>query len=149
MTSTLPAPADDAIGSTAVLSVVYSSVATAPFHDADLAELLAVSRANNEPRGLTGLLLSRDGQFMQVLEGPERAVRELLATIAADPRHSGVWTLDEEVVEHRRFASWAMGYRARSEEDLASAPSWFGSEEAAAQPGPSRAAELLAWFRSR
>lgn len=132
-----------------LLSVVYSSVASGPFSDADLALLLAISRMNNESRGLTGLLLHRGGQFMQALEGPASAVRAALRTIAADPRHSGVWTLAEERITERRFGSWAMGYQPISDRDLAEAPSWFGSPEALAERAGSRAAELLTWFRAR
>lgn len=132
-----------------LLSIVYSSVATGPFSEVDLALLLAVSRMNNESRGLTGLLLHRNGQFMQALEGPAAAVRGALRTIAADPRHSGVWTLAEERITERRFGSWAMGYRPISETDLAEAPSWFGSPEALDEHSGTRAGELLAWFRAR
>ena len=129
-----------------LLSIVYSSAATVPFEDVDLAALLAVSRMNNERRGLTGLLLFRDGQFMQVLEGPEAAVRRALATIAADPRHTGVWTLDEETIEHRRFGAWSMGYRPLADGELTA---WFGSAETGAPEAGSRAAVLLEWFRNR
>ncbi|MFD1721947.1 BLUF domain-containing protein [Amnibacterium endophyticum] len=132
-----------------LLSVVYSSVATRPFSDAALVELLALSRARNAGRDLTGLLLHRDGQFMQVLEGPERAVRGLLATIAADPRHSGVWVLDEERVGARRFGSWSMAYRGIEESDREAVPEWFGSADGAGPAGAGRAAALLDWFRHR
>ena len=37
--------------------------------------------------GITGLLLFIDGGFLQMLEGEERAVRELYTRIAADRRH--------------------------------------------------------------
>jgi hypothetical protein len=133
----------------ALLSVVYSSLATVPFSEVDLALLLSVSRLNNQARGLTGVLLHRNGQFMQALEGPERAVRSVLATIAADPRHTGVWTLDEEPIAARRFGSWAMGYRSLSDADIAAAPEWFGSPEAVQTRDDSRTSELLAWFRDR
>ena len=132
-----------------LISIVYSSVATTPFSEADLALLLAVSRMNNEARGLTGLLLYRNGQFMQALEGPERTVRATLGVIAADPRHTGVWTLDEAPIEDRRFGSWAMGYRPLSDADIATAPAWFGSSQAVRHEDDSRASELLSWFRDR
>lgn len=133
------APADGSL-----LSIVYASTATVPFSDVDLALLLAGSRIRNDERGLSGLLLYRNGQFMQVLEGPEPAVRALLATIAEDPRHSGVRALHEERIDDRRFGSWAMGYRSISETEP---PSWFGSPEALRQRDFSHAGELLAWFR--
>ena len=49
------------------LSVVYSSIATVPFDEVDLALLLATSRMNNEAKGITGVLLHREGHFMQAL----------------------------------------------------------------------------------
>jgi len=131
------------------LSVVYSSIATVPFAEVDLALLLATSRMNNEAKDITGVLLHRDGHFMQALEGPVRAVRAALRTIAADTRHRDVWTLDEEYLTARRFGSWSMAYRPLSERDLAEAPTWFGSPEALDGRDGFRAAELLAWFRSR
>lgn len=129
-----------------VLSIIYSSVARVRFSDVDLAMLLAASRMANESRGLTGLLLHRDGRFMQVLEGPEATVRQVLAVIAADPRHGDVHVLDEERIDERRFASWAMGYRSMTASEL---DEWFGSAEAARvmRPG-SRAADLLERFRA-
>lgn len=143
---TLPS---ERIGEDDLLSLVYVSTATVPFSDADLATLLSTSRVNNETRGLTGVLLYRGGHFMQALEGPARAVRLALSRIAADPRHTGVWTVSEEPIRERRFGSWAMGHRALSAEDAASAPSWFGSPERTERLDRSRAGELLAWFRER
>jgi hypothetical protein len=149
MSDTVQARLDDEVGTDALLSIVYASTATVPFDETDLALLLGVSRMNNEPRGLTGLLLHRNGQFMQALEGPERAVRAVLRTITADTRHTGVWVLHEETIDERRFGSWAMGYRALSSTDAAAAPAWFGSPEALEERTHSRADELLGWFRSR
>lgn len=128
----------------AMLSIVYSSTATRPFHDADLATLLAASRLANDRRGLSGLLLHRDGRFMQVLEGPEDGVRRTLAAIAADPRHTDVQVLDEEAITARRFGSWSMAYRTMTPGEEAA---WFGSARAPHRAAGSRAADLLAGFR--
>lgn len=130
-----------------LLTIVYASTATVPFSEIDLALLLAVSRMNNEARRLTGVLLHRDGRFIQALEGPAREVRATIRVIAADPRHTGIRILDEEYVGERRYGSWAMGYQVRSDEDPADAPSWFGSPEALERQDTA-AGELLAWFRS-
>ena len=70
---------------TALLSVVYSSTAVVPFSDHDLFELLEHSRENNARDGLTGMLLYRDERFLQVLEGPEEAVRRLRASRRRPP----------------------------------------------------------------
>ena len=149
MSDTLQARPDDAARPVEYLSVVYSSIASVPFDEVELAILLATSRMNNEAQDVTGVLLHRDGHFMQALEGPVGAVRAVLRRIAADERHHDVWTLDEEYLTARRFGSWSMGYRPLSETDLAEAPAWFGSPEALQGRDGFRAAELLAWFRSR
>jgi hypothetical protein len=76
-----------------------------------LVVLLNTSRKNNAPLGITGLLLNKEGNFMQILEGPERAVRELAAKISKDPRHRGIITLLESYSEQRQFADWKMGFK--------------------------------------
>jgi len=101
-----------------VLSTVYVSRSSYPFTDDDLANLLMTSRSNNARLGITGMLLHREGRFIQVLEGPEEAVRERLAVIARDPRHTAVHTIVDELVEDRLFPAWTMGYRAVTD-DLA------------------------------
>ncbi len=77
----------------------------------DLRVLLATSRKNNAELGVTGMLLYKDGNFMQVLEGEEVAVRRLYARIAADPRHGSEITLQEGFSEGRQFPDWSMGFR--------------------------------------
>nr|WP_315266504.1 BLUF domain-containing protein [Microbacterium lemovicicum] len=93
-----------------LLSVTYSSGAAEDFDDHDLAALLAQSRASNERLGLTGMLLYRSGRFIQILEGPEQPVRDLVARIERDPRHADMRILLEEHVPARWFSDWTMGY---------------------------------------
>lgn len=89
---------------------VYSSTAVRPLSEAELEELLRNSRANNQRLGVTGMLLYKDGRFMQALEGEETVVRTLLQKIAADPRHYDVRLLDEGFTEEREFSEWSMGF---------------------------------------
>ncbi|WP_368497596.1 BLUF domain-containing protein [Herbiconiux sp. A18JL235] len=99
---------------TALLSVVYSSTAVVPFGDDDLFELLEHSRENNARDGLTGMLLYRDERFLQVLEGPEEAVRRRVEVIRDDARHTRFWVLIEELSDARHFPDWTMGFPAHS-----------------------------------
>lgn len=39
---------------------------------------------------MTGILTVKDGRFAQVIEGQERALRRLMASIERDPRHHSV-----------------------------------------------------------
>jgi calcineurin-like phosphoesterase family protein len=76
----------------------------------DLMAILKTSRKNNKPRNITGLLLYRDGHFLQVLEGPEHAVKELYEVIKQDERHQNVKTLMEGDKTLRDFGDWEMGF---------------------------------------
>lgn len=77
---------------------------------AELLELLRCSRENNSKLGLTGMLLYKNGEFMQVLEGPEQAVRTLVEKISRDPRHNNVAKVFEGHQAERQFAYWYMGF---------------------------------------
>lgn len=90
--------------------LVYVSSAPTWFSASQLRTLLDSSRERNEREGITGLLLYKDGNFMQVLEGDETAVRALHGRIAADLRHAGMVTLDSGYQPGRQFADWRMAF---------------------------------------
>lgn len=133
--------------------LVYVSSASVVFSSADLLQLLEVSRKNNMPRAITGLLLYRDGNFMQVLEGEENDVRATHARILRDTRHQGAITLLQEKIVDRAFPGWAMAFRDLNAPELKSTPGysdflnedWFGAPIIA---DPDRALQLLLTFRS-
>lgn len=137
-----------------LLTVLYSSNATHPFDDRELGDLLAQSRASNSRNDLTGMLLYRRGRFVQILEGPERTVRDLIETIRADERHTDVRVLIEEPITARAFADWTMGYQSVAEPTEA-APAGFrdtfddldSTTDATATLRAAR--ELSLWFRVR
>jgi hypothetical protein len=136
-----------------VFSTVYVSTSTVPFWDAEIAALLAQSRENNTKLDLTGILLFKNGQFMQALEGPEKTVRSLIETISKDPRHTDVRILSEEEIEVRQFPSWTMGYRGVTDRSITEIPGYDKFFETAAGgtsswATPSRARFLLDWFRT-
>ena len=74
-----------------------------------LADILAVSRRNNKPAGITGVLLYLEGGFLQVLEGEDRAVAEVYKRICADKRHWNTSVLLDRNAP-RAFAEWSMGF---------------------------------------
>ena len=94
-----------------MLRLIYSSHAKQEMSVQDLEQILAVSRARNALVGITGLLMYRDGMFLQCLEGDETAVRNTYARILRDPRHHRALHLIEERVEQRSFPDWAMEFR--------------------------------------
>ena len=88
--------------------LAYESTATDAMTEDDLQDILRQARAKNDELDITGLLLHAQGQFFQVLEGPESAVRDLYATIRDDPRHKDVETLHATRVAERTFPEWKM-----------------------------------------
>lgn len=89
--------------------LLYRSHATAVPTPADLQRLLDQARAHNATAHLTGLLVSHDGQYVQILEGSQGEVQALYARILRDPRHTRVVTLSEGLEPTRHFPSWRMG----------------------------------------
>jgi len=137
-----------------MLSLTYISTAATPFDTEQMAALLLQSRENNDRHGLTGMLLYKEGRFMQVLEGSSEEVRERYAVISADPRHTGVRTLLDESIDQRRFGQWSMGVPDVADDDLRRAPGYDAFFETPPRrregwEDPSRAQLLLDWFRLR
>lgn len=132
--------------------LVYISSATQPFSVDDLSTLLAVSRKNNAELGITGMLLYKDGNFMQVLEGDERTVRALYEKIGVDPRHSGEITLLQGFVDERQFPDWSMGFRDLNSPEIRATQSYneFLNTPLTGQEfsgDPSRSQKLLLTFK--
>jgi hypothetical protein len=91
--------------------LIYSSSAAERFDQRALKGMLEICRRNNEPRGITGLLLYRDGQFLQYLEGTRAAVAATYAHIKLDRRHSSARIVRAGALEGRVFPQWLMGYK--------------------------------------
>lgn len=94
----------------ALFTLVYTSEATGDTAELALIALLEQARAKNDRLNITGILLYRDGRFVQCLEGAEDDVRALYRSISADTRHTNLRVLLEMPITTRRFASWTMGY---------------------------------------
>jgi len=90
--------------------LLYISNTDDDFPQAELERILATSRRNNVPLGLTGMLLYLGGAFLQVLEGPAESVEKIYTRIRSDSRHWEAQTLLESDVQHRAFGAWSMGF---------------------------------------
>jgi len=80
-----------------------------PAGEAEVADIVAVSRSRNAALGVTGALISTGTYFAQLLEGERAAVETLMLSINADARHMRVKTI-RTAEEARRFARWSMAY---------------------------------------
>jgi hypothetical protein len=103
---------------------VYVSSAVRLFSNEELVELLEHSRKKNAADDITGMLLYKDGNFMQFLEGPRKNVCALLDTIKGDPRHRGMIILLQSEHDERDFSEWSMGFKTLKNDVLPEVPGY-------------------------
>ena len=72
--------------------------------------ILSQSRSHNPACGITGILCSGGGIFLQALEGGRMQISELYGHIQKDSRHKDVVLLHYEEISERRFGGWTMGH---------------------------------------
>jgi Sensors of blue-light using FAD len=135
-----------------LFSLIYLSAATRPFSQLDLLQLLTKSRENNSGLGVTGMLLFKDGNFLQVLEGEESKVQALYEKIAQDRRHRTLITLSMGYSPERDFPDWSMGFNDLRSSELAKTPGFtrfletsLTSSDFISDPG--KAKKLLLLFK--
>lgn len=99
-------------------SIVYVSCATRTLDQIALNELLANAQYRNARDEITGCLLYCDGNFIQLIEGPNEPLLRLYTSICADARHSSIYQIVNEPVASREFSGWAMGYSSADLQDF-------------------------------
>jgi hypothetical protein len=133
-------------------SLVYVSSAASPFSDEQLRALLEQSRRDNAARDISGMLLYKGGNFMQLLEGDESQVTSLYHKIATDPRHSGSMVLLKSHADTRMFADWSMAFRNLNDPSVVQLPGFSpflntNLDDREFFANPSRAQALLQFFK--
>jgi len=91
--------------------IIYYSTASVKFSESDLMKLLVATRKRNHQKGITGLLIYSDGNFMGVLEGPKIEVEKLIETIRSDKRHRGFTTAWSKPKTKRDFSEYLLVYK--------------------------------------
>lgn len=93
-----------------MIHLIYISSATKEFSERDLITLLEQSRTRNKRQNVTGMLLYRNGTFLQVLEGEEKDVNEIYQSICFDERNAGNYLTETKAIKERNFPNWNMGF---------------------------------------
>lgn len=99
-------------------TLAYTSRARLDLTSGDLAAILKTARHLNALDDITGLLVFDGTRFLQIIEGSEDAIDNLVARLRADPRHSAFEIRDERLVEGRFFPDWSMELVSVSAGDL-------------------------------
>lgn len=97
--------------------LVYVSTAAEPMNEQDLSALLETSREMNSRSDITGMLLYKNGRFIQLLEGHEGEVKKVFDRIRRDERHFDVELLWFRYAQYREFPDWTMGFQNLDELD--------------------------------
>jgi hypothetical protein len=103
----------------AIRQVLYISKTTRAMSDAELHDIASKARMKNEREGITGALLFVENSFVQVIEGKDASIENLLAALRADNRHRDITILMDRQVRSRDFQNWSMGIITISEEKKA------------------------------
>ena len=104
--------------------IIYVSSACTLMSERELKALMAQSGQFNAARQITGLLLYKDGNFMQLLEGDQAELNSLMERIKVDRRHFGLSVLVNEPAVSRLYPEWAMGFRSLSPDETMELPGY-------------------------
>lgn len=104
----------------------YSSKATNEMMLSHLIGILRQARTKNKLSDVTGLLVFIDGMFLQVLEGEEGTVKDLMKKITEDTRHQDIKVIRGSNVEKLTFSNWEIAYTSPSAKKLAI---WSGLDD--------------------
>lgn len=88
--------------------LTYTSLARLDLSDDDLAAILNTARRMNALNSITGLLIFNGTHFLQIIEGPEPSIDELMGRLRQDDRHHHVEVRDEHFADERGFPDWSM-----------------------------------------
>jgi len=107
-----------------LVMLIYASSALKPLTSDELVAILKKAREKNARLDITGMLLYKNGNFLQALEGPEQAVMDLYKTIQQDARHYQVATILKRPIQKRDFSEWEMGFVDLGKPELKEVPGY-------------------------
>ena len=89
-------------------TLTYTSRARDGLGEADVEAIHATSLTLNALDGITGMLVFNGTDFLQVVEGAEEAIDDLVQRLRADPRHHAFTVREDKFAEQRSFPDWGM-----------------------------------------
>lgn len=103
---------------TTLSNFIYVSKISPFATSGDVTDILKTARAFNKTAGITGILVFDGHRFLQYIEGPELALKELIQRIKADKRHREFQPKTDIVpATERIFLNWSMAYTLLDDSD--------------------------------
>lgn len=130
--------------------MIYTSKASTKVTSGLLREIAESSAQRNAQIGVTGLLLYGSGNYFQLIEGGQTAVKSLCRRIDQDTRHHGMQMLLEAPIGSRIFPQWNMGQLNLDEPELTDEDCWADFNHAVELSGSGRRTsrdQAIAWIR--
>lgn len=93
-----------------IFHLVYLSHAKEGISYSDIQNILNSSKKYNEKNEISGVLIFREGYFLQLLEGEQDHVLETIGRIIQDRRHHHFQVIIEATSNQRIFNSWTMNF---------------------------------------
>lgn len=90
--------------------LIYISKAVEGVTKDEINKIIEASRRSNREKGITGMLVCRKGEFIQILEGEKWDIIKLYEKISKDPRHKDVFLIYRGEIEKKEFTDWDMSY---------------------------------------
>ena len=111
--------------------VIYYSFSQSEMSNSELEGILRKAREWNRANEITGLLIYRfnkifkRGNFLQIIEGPQKSILSAWERISTDPRHHTITVLEDGSFEERNFSAWSMGLKNLDTEALIEIPGFI------------------------
>ena len=83
--------------------IIYFSTAFDRQDAAVIAAIVTQSREHNSRNSITGLLVAGGHRYLQVVEGPDAAVEQLVRRLRRDDRHVGMTVMVDRRIDGRSF----------------------------------------------
>ena len=90
--------------------ILYVSEVADQCGDRETTNILKTSRSNNAKRSVTGMLVRKEREFLQFIEGPAEIVDALFDKIKVDDLHRSVKIVEQGIASDRVFFDWEMGF---------------------------------------
>ncbi len=98
--------------------LIYCSLASRDLSANDIADILNTARDYNSKNNITGCLLYHNNEFIQILEGNKKVIKDLYTKIEKDKGHTGSTLLTEGGKEERTFTNWNMAFHKVTDDDV-------------------------------
>jgi hypothetical protein len=89
-------------------TLTYTSRGRLGLTGRDVRDIHETAQRLNALDGITGILVFNGANFLQIVEGVEPAIDDLLARLHRDPRHTDIEVHEERPLDARYFPDWSM-----------------------------------------